>query len=159
MFLLLDVLLVDIEIKVLGLCDVILCVVQLLGFYDMEFELEFVSLLCMVLNGIGVLLGSGFELLIFVDVEVVEVIWCEMICQKMMEGFDISCDGGIYVIDIVYILEDLMFVICVVNLMVDEYFKVVLDVVLFDICCIYGWLDQCVQVLGQEVQIVDVVVV
>ncbi|WP_196216750.1 Wzz/FepE/Etk N-terminal domain-containing protein [Paracoccus shanxieyensis] len=153
-----DALLVDSEIKVLGSRDVTSRVAQSLGLYDMEPEPESVSLPRMVLNGIGALLGSGSEPPTFADAEAAEATRRETIRQKMMEGFDISRDGGTYVIDIAYTSEDPMFATRAVNSMVDEYFKAASDAALSDTRRIHGWLDQRVQVLGQEVQTADAAV-
>lgn len=79
----------------------------------------------------------------------------EAIRRSMMDGFDITRDGGTYVIDIAYDSTDPVFAMRAVNTLIDAYFKVSADASLSDTRRIATWLDQRVEVLAGEVQQAD----
>lgn len=79
----------------------------------------------------------------------------EIIRREMMEDFDISRDGGTYVINIAYTSPDPAFAMKAVNTLIDAYFDVSSDAALSDTRRIASWLDQSVAKLAGEVQAAD----
>ena len=153
-----DALVVDSEIKVLGSRDVTARVAQSLGLYDRPAdESAGPGLARRVLTGLKGLLGQGADAPAIAD-GAAQASRHEAIRREMMEGFDISRDGGTYVIDIAYTSDDLMFATDAVNTLIQQYFQAASDASLSDTRRIHSWLDQRVQVLAQEVKTADAAV-
>ena len=142
-----DALVVDSEIKVLGSRDVTQRVARTLGLFDQPPQ-DAPGLL-------GRLLGRSAPP---GDDAIARASREEAIRREMMEGFEITRDGGTYVIDIAYTSEDPVFAMKAVNTLIDEYFRAASDAALADTRRIHGWLDQRVQVLAQEVKAADAAV-
>lgn len=158
MLLLSDALVVDSEIKVLGSRDVTWRVAQELGLFDQPAEDSGgPSLPRRVINGLKSLLGVGADQPVMQN-EASRSAAHEGIRRKMMEGFEIARDGGTYAIDIAYTSEDPVFATNAVNMLIDQYFKAATDTALSDTRRIHSWLNQRVQVLGQEVKTADAAV-
>lgn len=158
LLLLSDALVVDSEIKVLSSRDVTWRVAQELGLFDQAVEDEGgPSLPRRLINGLKGLLGVGNDGPAMQD-EATRTAAREGIRRDMMEGFDISRDGGTYAIDIAYTSDDPIFATNAVNTLIDQYFQAATDAALSDTRRIHSWLNQRVQVLGQEVKTADAAV-
>lgn len=151
-----DALVVDSEIKILGSREVTARAAQALGLFDAPDEGGGPSLPRRVLNAFSGLLGGGGggEAPAF-DPADMQASQHEALRRKMMEGFEITRDGGTYVIDIAYTSPDAIFATRAVNTLVDEYFQAATDAALADTRRIHDWLDQRVQVLAGEVKTAD----
>lgn len=152
-----DALVVDSEIKVLGSRDVTWRVAKVLGLFDQPPEDGGPSLPRQVLNALQGLLGTTPDATAL-DETASRVSREEAIRREMMEGFEITRDGGTYVIDVAYTSEDPIFATNAVNALIEQYFKAASDASLSDTRRIHDWLDQRVQVLGQEVKTADAAV-
>lgn len=158
LLLLSDALVVDSEIKVLSSRDVTWRVAQELGLFDQPAaEDSGPSLPRRLIDGLKGLIGAGEDAPAMQDDSSRTAVQ-EGIRRKMMEGFDISRDGGTYAIDISYTSEDPVFATNAVNTMIEQYFQAATDAALSDTRRIHSWLNQRVQVLGQEVKAADAAV-
>lgn len=152
-----DALVVDSEIKVLGSRDVTARVAQALGLYDQPPQDAGPGLPRQALNALRGLLGTTSDTPP-VEGDAARASRNEAIRREMMEGFEITRDGGTYVIDIAYTSDDPLFATNAVNALVDQYFRAASDAALSDTRRIHNWLDQRVAVLGTEVQAADAAV-
>lgn len=154
-----DALVVDSELKVLSSRDVTTLAAEELGLFAEEVEPEEPGLIDRIQSLLGDRFASEAEPLPPVTAENVESTRREAIRRDMMQNFDITRDGGTYVIDISYSSEDPVFAMEAVNTLIDAYFQVSSDAALSDTRRIAGWLDQRVAVLGDAVQAADAAVI
>ncbi len=152
-----DALVVDSELKVLSSREVTTQAAEDLGLFEVVAEDEAPGLIGRTFAALGDLLGGDDEEAPSAEsAENIEATRREGIRREMMQDFDITRDGGTYVIDISNTSEDPVFAMEAVNTLIDAYFQVSSDAALSDTRRIAGWLDQRVAVLGDEVQKADV---
>lgn len=150
-----DALVVDSELKVLSSREVTTRSAQDMGLFEPG-ALEPVEPgpLSVVTGFLRSLLSPDREQPVLDDMDA-EASRREIIRRKMMEDFDISRDGGTYVITIAYTSPDPVFAMKAVNTLIDAYFDVSSDAALSDTRRIASWLDQSVKKLADEVQVAD----
>lgn len=150
-----DALVVDSELKVLSSREVTMRSAQDMGLFDATAEEpEKTGPLRALVNLLRSALASDHEKPVL-GLEDAEATRREVIRRKMMEDFDISRDGGTYVISIAFTSPDPVFAMKAVNTLIDAYFDVSSDAALSDTRRIASWLDQSVEKLANEVQIAD----
>lgn len=149
-----DALVVDSELKVLSSREVTMAAAEALGLFDAPPAPEEAGPLDAVRDMLREALPDRADEVVPADVNV-ESSRREVIRRTLMEGFDISRDGGTYVIDISYTSTDPVFAMEAVNTLIDAYFRVSADASLSDTRRIASWLDQRVSVLAGEVENAD----
>ena len=150
-----DALVVDSELKVLSSREVTMRSAQDMGLFEPGAqEPETPGPLSAVVGMLRSLLTADRETPVL-DAADAEASRREIIRRKMMEDFDISRDGGTYVISIAYTSPDPVFAMNSVNTLIDAYFDVSSDAALSDTRRIASWLDQSVAKLADEVQAAD----
>lgn len=153
-----DALVVDSELKVLSSREVTMQAADALGLFDAPAEPEEPGLFGNLMASLRDLLGQDQQVIPPETAANTEATRREIIRRDLMEGFDISRDGGTYVIDIAYTSDDPVFAMTAVNTLIDAYFRVSSDASLSDTRRISTWLDQRVEVLAAEVQAADLAV-
>lgn len=149
-----DALVVDSELKVLASREVTTKTAGDMGLFEVAAEDEGGGPVAMLKDAVRAILPARAEAPQLSEADA-EASRREAIRRTMMEGFDITRDGGTYVIDIAYSSEDPVFAMNVVNTLIDSYFQVSADASLSDTRRIASWLDQRVVVLAGEVQQAD----
>ncbi|RCW79650.1 GumC family protein [Paracoccus lutimaris] len=150
-----DALVVDSELKVLSSREVTMRSAEDMGLFDPSTEAaEEPGPLSALLDMLRAALSPRSEKPVL-DAEDAEASRREIIRRKMMEDFDISRDGGTYVISIAFTSPDPVFAMKAVNTLIDAYFDVSSDAALSDTRRIASWLDQSVEKLADEVQAAD----
>jgi uncharacterized protein involved in exopolysaccharide biosynthesis len=150
-----DALVVDSELKVLSSREVTMRSAQDMGLFEPgALEADEPGPLSVVTGFLRAMLSPDRETPVL-DAEDAEASRREIIRREMMKDFDISRDGGTYVIAIAYTSPDPVFAMKAVNTLIDAYFDVSSDAALSDTRRIASWLDQSVRKLADEVQVAD----
>ncbi|MFV0299865.1 MAG: GumC family protein [Paracoccus sp. (in: a-proteobacteria)] len=153
-----DALVVDSELKVLSSREVTTLASEELGLFAAAEEAEAPGPIARAKAALDDWLGREAEPPAPTGAVNAEATRREIIRRTLMQDFDISRDGGTYVIDISHTSEDPVFAMEAVNTLIDAYFRVSSDAALSDTRRISNWLDQRVAVLAGAVQAADVAV-